>query len=371
MIFLQSILRSASIFTILVMAPATVMASRLSAFTKPVDWAFPLGYRGTLAQKAVAPVRIDFNGSAFVAYRNKTQHLIVHSDVCPHMGASLAKGWVSCRGTLHCPYHGFEFEHGDFVRIPHGASSSSAPLSRAGKRAPTMSVLPTIERGGMHWLWSSAHENQQECARAEPYLPPEHTDPEFRRIEGQVEVAAPAQFVVENLLDMLHISYVHSFGNLQNPVPIHLQYSSLTNTSGRTRFVYTPNINTISRRMGTATNVVVENEFYLPTMTLTRVIAGDIVKTVWTATRPVSETKCILFWRVYRNFWIDPYLPFHSRIGDWLLKWLMERTIAEDQGILAAVHTDRERHVRTSVRTPYDITILKFRQACRLWQLKL
>ena len=50
----------------------------------------------------------------------KKTRFIVQSDVCPHMGAMLHKGWISPNGGIHCPYHGFEFnENGMFCNIPN------------------------------------------------------------------------------------------------------------------------------------------------------------------------------------------------------------------------------------------------------------
>ena len=59
-----------------------------------------------------------------------------------------------------------------------------------------------------------------------PFVLPEALDPSFRAIEGSAEIGASAPLVVENLLDMLHISYVHTFGNMQEPLPISETYEN-------------------------------------------------------------------------------------------------------------------------------------------------
>ncbi|NDE18447.1 hypothetical protein EBZ80_26420 [bacterium] len=322
-----------------------------------IPWAFPLAFRGTLPTHR--PTAVRFNDTSFTAYRDASRRIVVHSDVCPHMGARLSHGWISCRGTLHCPYHGFEFDGGRFV--PHVHTDAS---SRKGK-AVQLPVLPVAQRGGVEWLLSSPVDDP--LAWMEPFLPPEHDDPGFRAIEGTVIVDTCADRLVENLLDMVHISFVHSFGNVKS-LPLHVHYEALNSTSGRTTFVYTPNVNTISRRLGRVTSVTVENEFHLPTTTITRVKAGTTVKTVWTTTRPTDRGRCQLFWRVYRNFWIDPHFTGSSAIGDALLRWLMERTIREDQGILAIVDPTQPDDAPV-LRTIYDVTILKYRQARRRWGL--
>jgi hypothetical protein len=52
-----------------------------------------------------------------------------------------------------------------------------------------------------------------------PYCPPEAVDPSYRVIEGRVTINADVESNIENVLDLLHISYVHSFGNMQQPLP--------------------------------------------------------------------------------------------------------------------------------------------------------
>lgn len=321
-----------------------------------IPWAFPLAFRGTLPTHR--PTAVRFNDTSFVAYHDVARRIVVHSDVCPHMGARLSHGWISCRSTLHCPYHGFEFDDGRFVPHVHAASRKS--------KAVQLPVLPVAQRGGIEWVLSSPVDDP--IAWMEPFLPPEHDDPAFRAIEGTVTVETSADRLVENLLDMVHISFVHSFGNVKS-LPLHVQYEALNSTSGRTTFVYTPSVNTISRRLGRVTSVTVENEFHLPTTTITRVKAGTTVKTVWTTTRPTDQGRCQLFWRVYRNFWIDPYMPTWSAIGDGLLRLLMTRTIREDQDILAIVDRMPTENEAPVLRTVYDVTILKYRQARRRWAL--
>ena len=70
------------------------------------------------------PIKIDFFSENYVGYR-KNDEIIIHTDVCPHNGASLAKGWINKNGNLQCPYHGFEFCNGVFHKIPNPSCNSS------------------------------------------------------------------------------------------------------------------------------------------------------------------------------------------------------------------------------------------------------
>jgi phenylpropionate dioxygenase-like ring-hydroxylating dioxygenase large terminal subunit len=199
----------------------------------------------------------------------------------------------------------------------------------------------------------------------QPYFPPEHTDKDFVKINGIRILDCPIDNLVENLLDMIHISFVHTFGNKELPLPTNIRYYDLDEYSGRTVFEYKPNQMTISRQMGDQDqeNVRVENEFYLPSTTLTRVSTGGIIKTVFTQCLPITENRTILFWAVYRNFWKDPFIPQFTMLGDEVLRFLMEKTIDEDQSILSRAYP----HARKGFLTKYDITIRMYRKKRNLF----
>ena len=165
---------------------------------------------------------------------------------------------------------------------------------------------------------------------------------------------------------MLHISYVHSFGNKKLPLPNEIKTKRLNPYSFRSSFMYNPNLNTISTKIGGVNEVLVENEYHLPTNTITRVIAGNIIKTVFTRTIPISENKSLLYWKIYRNFWIDPNVKYFTLIGNLLLKILMKMTIQEDINILNNVY---ENHRNGSLIVKYDVTIQNFRRDLELYQL--
>lgn len=312
----------------------------------------PIGTKDMfLTQK---PETVNFMGTPYVAYR-KTNHsqLIVHTDACPHMGASFSKGgWINPRQNLQCPYHGFEFDEGKFVSIP----SASNPICVNSHKG--LSLLPVLEKNDYYYLFP---ENMDQVVFSTPYFPPEHEDPAFTAIHGHQLLDCPLDSLVENLLDMLHISYVHSFGNMDMPLARNVVYTDLGEYAGKTTFEYSPNANTISNRVGKSKVVYVENEFHLPTTTLTRVRAGKIVKTVFTQSLPVEKNKTLLFWTVYRNFWMDPYVPEFTQLGDVLLRFLMEKTIQEDASILSRCYPEK----RKGFLTKYDITIRQYRKKCK------
>lgn len=297
------------------------------------------------------PIPINFEGKNLVGYR-KNDTLIVHTDVCPHMGGSFAKGgWVDPKTNyIHCPYHGFGFDDGKFTSIP--SLENMACSSKA-----MMKVYRTMSLNGYYYI--SPVQNPM----FSPYYPPEHYDDSFVAISGSRTLNCNVNSLVENLLDMLHISYVHSFGNLDMPLARNIKYEDIGDYGGKTTFEYTPNAMTISTQIGNTDTVIVENEFYMPTTTLTRVTAGSIIKTVYTQSLPVGPDKTILFWKVYRNFWKDPNVDGFTSIGDSLLSALMERTINEDASILSRCYSEG----RNGFLTKYDVTIRNYRRRCRYY----
>jgi len=341
---------------------------RLSSSLSPL-W-YPLIESERLEEKSIQKIRIQSQEYPLVLYKKKKEgKYILHSDVCPHQGASLSEGWLNEFEHLQCPYHGFEFCNGMFCRIPN----PSKPVPKFVSKYK-LSLFPVIERHGMLFFFPFPNDNNNNNNNMStkfqllrenllPFFPPEEEDARFRSITGSCILDVPCQMLCENLLDMLHISYVHSFGSRYTPLPFSREYTQISNYSGRSTFYYHPYHMTISRQVGKVTSVIVENEFHLPTDTITRVIAGNIVKTVFTRSLPISENKTLLFWKVYRNFWIDPVFPIFTGLGDFLMSFLMKQTIKEDASILKHVYPSFIHNNITKIFTPYDITIHNFRKS--------
>lgn len=295
--------------------------------------------------------KILVNNEPYILYRSTNNSFVMHTDICPHQGASLSEGWINEFGNLHCPYHGLEFCNGVFCKIPDPSRNPKSFQSRI--RLQTYPICTDKD-----WIYY-ANPETNETSILSLYEPPEETDEQFRSIEGVVDIDQYALSVTENVLDMLHISYIHSFGNLKFPLPREVTYKKLSETSGRSTFYYTPADMTISTKIGRSSNVLVQNEFHLPSTTITRVFAKKTIKTVMTRALPISPTKTRLYWKVYRNFWIDPYTPEFSIIGDVCLDFLMKRTLQEDMSILQKLYPS---HRIGPLMTKFDITILKFRE---------
>jgi len=118
--------------------------------------------------------------------------------LCPHRQFPLALASVE-DGLVVCGYHGFSFgSDGVCVSVPsqHRAAACSVP------------AYPVVERWRWLWIWMG------DPARADPALIPDHD--RVGLIEGRafagvhLEVACRYQLLNENLLDLSHISFLHT-----------------------------------------------------------------------------------------------------------------------------------------------------------------
>jgi len=304
--------------------------------------------------------KVMFCDTPLVCYKKPNTSYILHSDICPHQGASFGEaGCVNEEGNLICGYHGFEFCDGNFCKIPNPDKKNL----KSFRSKITLQRFPVQFRDDFLFfrpLHSSDDINdKKEEQKEDVFYPPEEADDGFRGVDGYIVVNNNYMTVCENLLDMLHISYVHSFGSRESPLPYDIRTKRLSNTSFQAQFMYAPNANTISSRVGQSPKVIVQNEYHLPTNTITRVFANELIKTVFTRSVPISKKKTLLYWKIYRNFWLDPYFPVFNVIGDWLTRWLMEKTVMEDIQMLKNVYDDAR---EGPLVTKYDITIANFRK---------
>jgi phenylpropionate dioxygenase-like ring-hydroxylating dioxygenase large terminal subunit len=290
--------------------------------------------------------------------KNKGKEYRCFPSTCPHQGADLSYGSFDRNRNIICPYHAFTFDSkGHFIGIhPHAERNEDK-----NQGCKYLKPLPTKVVDGMLYINPSSMKVIQD----EVFLPPESSDPSYRAISGVRTLNTNYLSLCENLLDMLHISFVHSFGSKMS-LPRKMKYESLTDYHGRTTFEYSPNNNSISTMLNSKNNmnrsnvVIVQNEFCLPTSTVTRVFFGEnnaMVKTVSTKIVPLSDHKSILHWKLYRNYWVgNPVVDF---LGDWIMRLLMEKTIDEDRDILRKVDANSRNGTLT---IPYDRTIHEFRR---------
>ena len=148
-----------------------------------------------------APVARTIHDQPIVFFRGEGGTPYALYDACPHRFAPLSLGKVKGE-RIACGYHGLEFEGdgGRCARNPHGKGAIPGALS--------VRAYPVTERYGMIWIWMG------EADRADPALLPQLPileDPDFSWVHGGLHVSANYEMVIDNLLDLTHVEFLHPF----------------------------------------------------------------------------------------------------------------------------------------------------------------
>lgn len=158
-------------------------------------------YPATWTEKLVDDIQaIQILDDPIVLFRNGSGAISALYDACPHRFAPLSLGkWKD--GVLACGYHGLEFDgSGTCIRNPHGKGMIPKAL---GVRS-----YPVAERYGMIWIWAGDADKADE--KLLPSLPILE-DEEFSWVLGELDVSAHYELVIDNLLDLTHVEFMHPF----------------------------------------------------------------------------------------------------------------------------------------------------------------
>lgn len=157
---------------------------------------YAAGWSGEFAQTPVARTILS---RPIVLYRNNSGACVALDDRCPHRFAPLSRDRLA-GDRIVCGYHGLEFDlTGRCVHNPHGGSVPAA-LS--------VGTYPVTERYGMVWIWMGAADGADvDRIPALPVL----AEPALSWVHGQLHVAANYELVIDNLLDLTHVEFLHPF----------------------------------------------------------------------------------------------------------------------------------------------------------------
>ena len=159
------------------------------------------------------PHAMQILGDRLVIYRSEAGKLAVLEDRCVHRLAPLSLG--RCEGErLRCMYHGLLFDpDGRVVEIPGQDMIPDQARVRA---------YPAVERHNWVWVWMGTPD------RADETLIPAAVGldhPDYLLAHGQLDYAAEAQLINDNLLDFSHLSFVHADSFKLGPEPAATQAS--------------------------------------------------------------------------------------------------------------------------------------------------
>jgi phenylpropionate dioxygenase-like ring-hydroxylating dioxygenase large terminal subunit len=137
-------------------------------------------------------------GEPVMLYRREDGAAVALEDRCCHRRAPLHLGKI-IGDTVQCGYHGFTF----------GASGACVQIPGQDRVPPSVGVRahPVCERHRYIWIWMGEKE------KADPALIPDFhytDDPNWAAVGACLHVDANYLLLVENLIDLSHVAFVHS-----------------------------------------------------------------------------------------------------------------------------------------------------------------
>jgi phenylpropionate dioxygenase-like ring-hydroxylating dioxygenase large terminal subunit len=143
------------------------------------------------------PVGKTFLNEKVVLFRNDRGQVGALEDCCCHRAVPLSLGEVS-GATLACGYHGLKFDvTGRCVEVPGQSEVPSGAKVRS---------YPVHEKNNVVWIWMG------DAAKADTAKIPDMpwlSDPKWATTPGNLHVKTNYQFIIDNLLDLTHVTYVH------------------------------------------------------------------------------------------------------------------------------------------------------------------
>lgn len=296
----------------------------------------PLWYQiGNVKDLKDKPVKIVIDDNALCLFKDKkTKEIKLISDHCSHRGSSLSKGKLCDTGGIICSYHSICFNK--------------------SKKTEFSDNLKIVD--------DNIFFTPSDIVNVEPHYPPEYFNKKFRSISGSYKLNTNIHILLENVIDALHISTVHTFGNKESK-PENLRYERLSSTALRQYFDYSAGDLSISKQIQKLnkekTVLKVENEYHLPGTVLSRVYVNKKdVKTICVNAYPISENECMIHWKLYRNFLIFD-LEILNQMVDKLFDFLFLYTLQEDIAILGTVYP---KYRLGEFNTKYDKIQLEYRK---------
>ena len=151
------------------------------------------------------PFRRIFLNEPVVLFRTADGTPIALEDRCPHRHLPLSMGKLIGDDVLQCHYHGLRFDtNGQCVRVP---GQDMIPASARVKK------YPVVERYKWLWIWMG------DPALADPDTIVDFhwfDDPKWGAKSDYLHAQCNWQLVVDNLLDLTHLAFVHetTIGNM-------------------------------------------------------------------------------------------------------------------------------------------------------------
>jgi len=256
---------------------------------------------------------------------NNTFHAL--DDVCSHKSASLSRGKL-INNNVMCPYHGYEFNtNGTLVKVP-GLNFKHTCIHDVNK-------YNIIEKNG--WIYLNTYYTNNSLTN-NIFFEEETINSTFTPVYLNMDFNCFSRTLSENSLDVMHIGFVHTFGNKEKPEPYLENPPKLVNDFPyhyKTSYLYESGRKSMAKKVFLFNNLTIENEFILPHTTVARVKFGELVSTVITFALPINMTHSKLFVKTYRNFWNENDITEY--IGDKITHSMMYQTMLQDKYVVESI----------------------------------
>ena len=279
------------------------------------------------------PRKITVLGKNYAIWKDSSGKYSGIDDECPHRGASLSCGKIDQKhNAVICPYHAFKYSgKGELCAVP-GQTTFLPSINHDVQR------YSVVEKHGWIYLNTNAvpadyPDDKLTELNSNIFLEPEaEKGQNMSVLYLNTDFNAYPRIVTENSLDVMHIGFVHTFGNAKQPAPT---YEIPPHIIGmfhcRASYGYASGENSMVKKMFGIDNIDIDNEFILPHTTIARVKFGDgLINTIVTAACPISDGKTRLFVKTYRNF-------MNGTLEDELFKKMMFQTLMEDKKIIETI----------------------------------
>ena len=287
------------------------------------------------------PTKINLRNMPITIWKDKTGSFSGIYDVCPHRGASLAKGRIDhATNCVVCPYHTFKFnKKGRMIQTPGQETIRTNTNYNLKTDVPHFKV--TAKNG---WVYVYNNPLFEIDAFHPPssntiWTEPEAYDSSFRSVFLEKDFAMDARTVTENSLDILHISEVHSFGNPKRPLPTSCVTERVNDGHVRVTYEYESGEDSMASKLFGIKNLIVENEYVLPHYSVARVKFGNFVNTIVTSAMPKDDNTTRLFVKAYRNNWVFGMLPL-DLFFDHITENMMKKTLSEDKEVIETIYSE-------------------------------
>ena len=306
------------------------------------------------------PKKLKLNNLDVLLVRNELKQVQAFHAYCPHRGCDLSLGHFDGQ-LLTCPFHGWQFQQdGQCVNIP---------ANRTQQFFPSASLLRTytvIEKYGLVWV----NLNQNAQIENESFNSFAELDvPEWVRVPFRKTWQAHFTRVVESVLDVSHLPFVHpeTTGQDANPVvnPLEVTYSKDGICIYPTPYVSThpmePPVEGAVQGIGRTSTERTSIELKFPNQWMIRTPLGDgMWMMTFLAFTPIDEQATAIYGFVMRNF---------DHESEFLNLFHLEHTefiMGQDQRIIESIRPYQAPfHLHQEVHVSSDTPTIRFRVMLR------